>query len=198
MNTSDRSRVRARIARMAATVTILVALGGHGCAEIDGGAVDLSWTLERLDGRRVEQCIDARVDKIRLGWGGEGEYHEWNCEDRTAVTRFDIPSGERLFWVTPICVGGQPADAATYEAPAPIARTIEAGEVVTLNTVLIMVNTDCSGCACICASSHPTCSTSTATPVTERQDSTVMPIAPLRASALPARALDAILLSPGA
>jgi hypothetical protein len=157
MNTSTERRVRAAI-RMALALSLFA-----GCKDVTG--VDLSWSLEELDGRRVDNCLLARVDRIRLYWEVEGvqDHEDWPCDDSNAVTRQDVPPGDAFLWVEPICIGGVAAHPASYEAPAKVARHISRGEVITLNTVLIMVDTDCDSCTsdtpcsqcCICANALP-------------------------------------------
>jgi hypothetical protein len=145
MNSFFEGRVRACIVPMATSLSLLGA-----CNEVTG--VDLSWSLERFDGRRVETCLEARVEKIRLTWGeGDNDHEDWFCEDRNAVTRRDVPPGPALLSVEPMCFDGNAADKTTYEAPAPLAREIVSGQVVTLNTILIMVQAECDGsrpCTC--------------------------------------------------
>jgi hypothetical protein len=147
MNSPFEARVRACIVPMAISLSLLGA-----CNEVTG--VDLSWSLERFDGRRVENCAEARVGKIRLFWGDTLDTSEaWPCEDRNAVTRKDVPPGDALLRVVPECIGvGVAADENAFEAPAPIAREIVRGQVVTLNTILIMVQAECinGGPPCLC------------------------------------------------
>lgn len=77
-------------------------------------------------------------------------FDAWPCEDNRAVTGFDVPPGEAQLWVVPECAGG-PAAAETYEAPAPLVRTLTTGEVVSLNAVLVQVQiSDCALQPCIC------------------------------------------------
>jgi hypothetical protein len=147
MNSFFEGRVRACIVPMAISLSLLGA-----CNEVTG--VDLSWSLERFDGRRVENCLEARVGRIVLYWqvGDAAGSEAWACEDRNAVTRKDVPAGDAILWVEPECIGGKVvADKAAYEAPAPLAREIQRGQVVTLNTILIMVQAECgAGVPCLC------------------------------------------------
>ena len=97
-------------------------------------------------------CQTSRVEQMRLMWdvGGVTGSDAWQCEDNRAVTGFDLPAGEASLWVVPECAGG-PAATATYEAPAPVVRTLIVGEVVSLNAVVVQVQVaDCGSQPCIC------------------------------------------------
>jgi len=151
MNSFVGAPVRAGIARMAAMLPLLA--GGCSALTDDVTGVDLSWSLEALDGRRVDTCVSVRVSNIRLHWQVDGSESSeaWPCEDKTAVTSMPVMPGDAVLWVEPECLPDNTvADPASFEAPAPLARRIVRGEVVTLNTVLIMVETNCEGRPCIC------------------------------------------------
>lgn len=127
-----------------------------GCVAIDGGAIELSWSLVTTAGEPVS-CADAGVAEMQLNWNIENDgvgftrFQTFPCDPPHAATRFDIPTGTASMWVVPICKGGAPADSASYQAPAPISRVVIEGEVVTLNALLVVVRTDCSGAEpCIC------------------------------------------------
>jgi len=114
------------------------------CGEVPGGAVELSWSLESPTGGRVS-CETAGVGRVKLWWkiGATTRYESWPCDVASAVTRYSVSPGEVLLWVEPECIDGSIPSTDTYEAPAPLLRTLEAGDVVTLNGVLITVQYDC-------------------------------------------------------
>ena len=129
----------------------LLCLVVHGCNQVDGGAVELSWKLRSRAGGFVD-CVDTAVDRIQLTWTVDGEVGgaSWACAENRAVTRFDVPTGAALLKVEPRCTTGV-ADAATFDAPAPIARTVVQGAVVTLGAVVLVLQIgDCDVQPCTC------------------------------------------------
>jgi hypothetical protein len=124
-----------------AAVTLLAWPLVHGCTELELGAVEVSWDLRTVDGSGVD-CGPAGVATIDLFISddlGEGVV-AFPCEDERGVTRFDLAPGEVTLWLAPGCEADTPPGA--YRAPAPIVRTITAGEVITLDTQLIEVEID--------------------------------------------------------
>lgn len=157
VNTRDRRGVQStEIAPWALALCLCLPLL-TSCTDVTGGAVELSWLLRPSDGNEnacSEQscCETSRVAQMRLLWdvGGTTGSAEWACADNRAVTGFVLPPGEAALWVEPQCAGG-PAAAATYEAPAPVVRTLVDGEVVSLNAVVVQVQiASCESQACIC------------------------------------------------
>ncbi len=143
-------------------IVLALAAASSACIEIDGGAVELSWSLRSFDGERVDSCAKARVDKVRICWqdveGGtstgvcEGS-QSFPCGEENGVSGFEIAPGSTSFWIEPICVDGSPADVGSYQVPPPIVRTIEDGKIVTLNSLLIVVTPFASSCpsaGCTC------------------------------------------------
>ena len=137
--------------------TSVITLGTLGaCTTVDGGAVDLSWRLRTADGAEISDdhhgCEDARIAAMRLHWDVEGVTGSasWPCEDVRAITGFEVPPGRALLWLEPACVSGE-ADPASYEAPAPLERTITVGDVITLNAVVVSVQlSPCDEQPCVC------------------------------------------------
>jgi hypothetical protein len=206
MNSAGARAVRARIARLAITLAC-VAPGcadgsGLGCDEAEGGAVELSWSLEAPDGQRIERCDDVRIESIRLRWGGgtDPESDVWPCNDGSGVTNFVVPAGATPLWVEPECIEDHRLLQRTFEAPAPVVRTVENAELVTLNAVLITVETSCvypdddptSSCTCVCGALSDRCTDIEPLPV-ERDGDRPPPAPALRGSDP-----HAILLNPGA
>jgi hypothetical protein len=199
MNSAGTRAVRARIARLA---IILACVGpgcvdgsGLGCDEANGGAVELSWSLEAPDGQRVARCDEVRVARIRLLWGegGTDERADWPCDDRSGVTNFTVSPGDIPLWVEPVCVEGYRLLQRSFEAPAPIVRHIEKAELVTLNAVLITVLTDCLlRCSCVCGDAIDQCTELEPIPVESDADR------PPPDPALRASDPHAILVNPGA
>jgi hypothetical protein len=132
----------------------------HGCSEVTGGAVELSWKLRPASSSDPDKFVDCDSGKdgtrpvtaIRLDWqvGEEANYDEWPCTDNSGVTRFDLPDGMALLSVTPRCAEGAAAPD-TYIAPAPERRTVILGDTVSLGAVEIVVVTSyCDSQPCIC------------------------------------------------
>ena len=132
------------------------------CATVDGGAVELSWTLRPASSSLTDKFVscDANIDnvqfhvaEIRLDWvsmGEPGPGTAWPCGDSHGVTKFELPPGDTLLRVSPVCDSG-PAATDTYTAPAPERRTVIAGDTVSLGAVeLVLQVSSCDRQPCIC------------------------------------------------
>lgn len=142
--------------------TGLFASTGTGCVDVGGGAAELSWSIFDFTGKRIDNCADAAIDKVRLCWEPveagaevtsplactEGQWKDTPCEDNRAVTDFSIDSGSHVFWIVPLCAGGVVPDADTYEVPPPLLRNVAPGSVVTLNSQLIVAHRNATGTRC--------------------------------------------------
>ncbi len=140
-----------------ATAT-LVFLAVHGCTEVKGGAVELSWKLKAAAGAQdvfvscapdgtltnsVGSALETgQLTKIRLSWQGAGSGSgatEFNCAASHGVTTFIVPPGETFLSVSPICSGDVDPKEGTYVAPAPVERNVIAGDTVSLGAVEIVL-----------------------------------------------------------
>ncbi len=135
-----------------------------GCAEVDGGAVELSWKLRPASSSLSDKFVDCdsgregtgAVTRIRLDWemqdgSGRASFASWRCSDNVGVTGFDLPVGEALLWVTPECADG-PASPATYTSPAPQRRQVNLGDTVSLGAVELVLHVSyCGQQPCICS-----------------------------------------------
>ena len=152
MNTAGRYAVEAPTTTARVVLATLVCLGVHGCDDVSGSAVELSWILRPPTTTDAASCAQTRIRQMRLLWdvAGDAGSQAWPCTDTRAVTDFDLPAGEATLWVVPECDGG-PAAEDTYEAPAPVVRTLAVGEVVSLDAVVVQVQiANCSLQPCIC------------------------------------------------
>jgi len=137
----------------------------HGCESVDGGAVELSWKLRPASSSLEDKFVDCdpgkpgtqRVIKIRLDWevGERTGSDEWACSDNHGVTGFDLPEGNALLSVTPLCAEDRPADRASYIAPAAEQRRVIVGNTVSLGAIEIVVTVTSCGTEpgtqpCIC------------------------------------------------
>lgn len=145
-----------------AFVSAFVSLGG--CVDINGGAVELSWSFQTFQGGSInDECEDTQVESVRLCWRPRdgtndcttpGFFADFSCNEFRGITAFTIGAGEQLLEIAPICTGAtEPPDRQQYDVPAPILRDVVWGEVVTLDSLLIVIDeideesTDQS-CAC--------------------------------------------------
>lgn len=151
---------RRRAIRVAIATALCLAV--HGCNDVDGGAVELSWKLRPASSNLPDKfvgCDSGKPDTgpitaIQLDWSIEGTTatgsYEWPCDDSHGVTGFDLPPGEALLSVKPICATG-PALPASYIAPAAERRRVNLGETVSLGAVeLVVVVSYCGDQTCIC------------------------------------------------
>ena len=141
--------------------TVLYLLVHAACTDVSGGAVELSWRLRPTSGAGTSQpfidCtsgfpLTGPVTGIRLDWdvAGTQSFAVFDCNAGHGVTRFDLPPGNALLSVSPICAGG-PAAPGTYTAPAPEQRTVNVGDTVSLGAVeLILQVSSCDLQPCIC------------------------------------------------
>ncbi len=145
-------------------------LAVHGCSAVNGGAVELSWKLRSASGGLQDflDCtnvfgtnpsnqITLEVKQIRLQWevGFVTDHRDFDCTTYHGVTGFELPPGQALLSVSPICVNG-PAAAGTYIAPAPEQRTVIVGNTINLEAVELIlevpttVDPTCDVQPCIC------------------------------------------------
>ena len=141
-----------------ATTALLLAV--HGCSTIDGGAVELSWTLRPASSSDPDKFVDCEslkvgtgaVTRIRLDWtnDADSDHEEWSCGDSHGVTGFSLLPGATLFSVSPVCAGKY-ADPKSYIAPAIEERDVKVGDTVSLGAIELVVNVSyCGDQPCIC------------------------------------------------
>lgn len=140
-------------------VALLMCLAVHGCADVNGGAVELSWKLRATSGS-AETFLDCavglpgtgQVTEIRLDWDVDGvaASRSWSCDDDHGVTGFELPEGQALLSVSPVCASGLAAPS-TYTAPAPEQRKVIVGNTISLGGVeLLLEVSSCDLQPCIC------------------------------------------------
>ena len=160
-------RSPSRVTRIAAGLAAVAAVLGPGCVEIEGGAVELSWSLRTFGGSAVESCSDAAIQDIRLCWEPlvdgatttegavcrAGQRRRFSCSESSGVTGFVLQPGATAFWIEPVCEDGAAADSGTYEVPPPIVRTVQEGKIISLSSLLLVVSPLSGGCpagGCTC------------------------------------------------
>lgn len=126
----------------------------HGCTSVDGGAVELSWKLRSASGSLTDflECSNVpTLEAIQLDWevGSDAKTARWPCELGHAVTGFDLPQGQALLSVKPVCTTGNVAASGTFVAPAPELRQVIVGNTISLGAVeLVLRVPPCSPCIC--------------------------------------------------
>jgi hypothetical protein len=138
----------------------------HGCEDVNGGAVELSWKLRPASSSLEDKFVECnpgragtkRVTEMRLDWevrdlAGVAHvgFDRWACTANHGVTGFDLPEGDALLRVTPLCAEGE-AEPASYIAPAAEQRRVIVGDTISLGAVeIIVVVTVCNETQpCIC------------------------------------------------
>lgn len=141
-------------------VAIVCWLALPACQTVDGGAVELSWTLRPASSKLEDKFVDCAsgfdgtnpITRMRLDWvtGDVTDHDEWPCSDSHGVTGFSLSPGPTLFSVSPICAGKYAA-LDSYIAPALEEREVILGDTVSLGAVEVVVNvTYCEDQPCIC------------------------------------------------
>lgn len=150
----------------------------HGCTNVSGGAVELSWKLRAASGGSASfvtcdsagNLTDSNGSKlelpghlvdIRLHWEHEGvaDYKDFKCSANHGVTGFQLPPGEDFLWVSPVCDSGYLFDVEdvapnTFSTAAPEQRTVIAGNTISLGAIeLVLQVWSCNLQPCICCSS---------------------------------------------
>jgi hypothetical protein len=151
------------VAKQLRAVVFALCLAVHGCTDVTGGAVELSWKLRAATGsdRTFLDCAiqleptnqAVEVARIQLEWEVEGEpgVRSWACDDDHGATKFELPEGRALLRVTPICSNGMVAATSTFSAPAPEQRNVIVGNTISLGGVeLLLEVSSCDLQACIC------------------------------------------------
>jgi hypothetical protein len=132
----------------------------HGCIDVNGGAVELSWKLRPRSSEVEDKFVDCNsglagtnpITRMRLNWqvGEVLGSEEWPCNDSHGVTGFELPTGTALLTVVPVCAGG-PALPESYIAPSVEQRRVTTGDTVSLGAVELIVTVDyCASAPCIC------------------------------------------------
>lgn len=145
------------------------ALCWTACVDIQGAAAEFNWSVRDFSGSIISRCERAGIVEVRLAWQSlanaspeqgvdrtPDDFEPFDCDVRHGVTKFNIPPGAQLLWILPICPDGDPPAPGTYSVPPPILREMRDGEVVSLDSLLIVAHdrgADLMGCnadACTC------------------------------------------------
>lgn len=122
------------------------------------------------EARDSENNLLRAITRVRLHWQVAGSppcSRAWSCDDNHGTTRFEVPRGAASLTLTlecgratpglGECDDDQPADPATYIAPAIVQRDAIRGEVITLGAVeLVVSDVACPQEPCTCPVPPPT------------------------------------------
>lgn len=142
------------------------AIGSAGCVEIDGGAVELSWSLRSFEGNSVGNCGDVGISRMQICWQSLEDDQpldtlaclsehsaDFPCSEANGTSGFTIDPGRTAFWLEPLCENAQPPAPESYQVPPPITRQVEEGRIVTLDSLLVVVapqGEPCPDVGCTC------------------------------------------------
>lgn len=126
--------------------------------------MELSWAVFDFggDGR---SCEFSGISDVTLCWqaadGLSSEFscepessHDFDCITEQGSTPFEVPPGPTSLWIEITCAQtGAPAPLDTYQVPAPIVRTVSDGDIISLNSLLIVATergSQCGDRTCTC------------------------------------------------
>jgi hypothetical protein len=126
--------------------------GGSGALTVsDSGGRSVAIAGVPIAGAGGTMPTMPRIPNIRLYWQTSDvltppevvRSKDFKCSTENGVTNFEVPPGDALLYVAPICedeAGQFEAGACTYTAPAPVVRTMVAGQTVELGALEIILN----------------------------------------------------------
>jgi hypothetical protein len=156
------------------TLLLFLLLGGAlaACVPVNGGAVELSWTVLDAQGgcgpagsgsvsfccsqqgiSTVELCVqDCDTQDASTG-SCTGKptcpSFTFSCDRTRGATDFAISPGRKKLWITVTCTNG--ATPSGISVPEPLLRDVTSGDVTELNALLISVPSDRAACSAAAA-----------------------------------------------
>lgn len=145
-------------------VLMVSGVGLAACVPVDGGAVELAWSVRDSSGRSASctrtttsfsdalgsVALCARACTVIADGNCVGEVtcpvQTWSCERGRGTTRFEVTAGRKELWIEVTCRDGTPANVVL---PEPVVREIADGEVTQLNAILITVPASAAACSSI-------------------------------------------------
>ncbi len=131
-----------------ATAVVLALMSLCGCVAVNGGAVELEWTV-RTEGAQPTDCRTEAIGTVSLcvqdcdqltggvcGGALRCPFASFPCDRLHGATDFSIPAGRKALYITASCTDGRAAD---VRVPEPVLRDISDGNVTLLNALLIAV-----------------------------------------------------------
>ena len=146
----------------ACALAAAIAGGTGGCVEINGGAVEVPWTVFAEDGRGAINdcnCTEPAIMFVRLKLEaplGAPDQPDpcagsaacrFSCQRKTGATPFMIPPGTYQMSIEPETADGLPIDPGLVMVPAPITRDVVRGAAAELDALQITAPcaVSCSG-----------------------------------------------------
>ena len=163
MNSTTTRDVGPAVLPHGALLALAMGLAGimSGCVDIDGGAVELSWSIRTAGGQpsdcELRNPDTPDVEEVWICWAAQGQttdacftgdgaeparFAAFPCQDEHGVTGFEIESGPTLIWVQPVCSAQRLPPLDRVEVPPPILRDMVEGQVAALNALLILAEDD--------------------------------------------------------
>ncbi|MES1171866.1 MAG: hypothetical protein ABUL77_01405 [Bacteroidota bacterium] len=134
-------------------------LAGAGCVSIDGGAVEVAWSIFAPDGRAINDCgcTDPAVASLRLNLVSDPDGASqpcaglaacrFACDRKIGATPFIIPPGQYLISLVAVDQEGADIPATSVLTPPPQSRSIVRGQPTELEAFMIE-----TGCKTVCNS----------------------------------------------
>ena len=109
--------------KLSLAIALLLASGAAGCVAIDGGSVEVEWTVFAADGRGVITdcaCAEPPIAFVQLKLAGPPENPDqpdpcagnlscrFSCGRNDGTTPFFIPPGPYLMSIEPLAADGTP------------------------------------------------------------------------------------------
>lgn len=134
-----------------------VALGGLGCVDINGGAVEVAWGLFASDGRAINDCTcavpiapadsETPIAYVRLNLVSDSEPADqpcagtnncrFACNRKIGATPFMIPPGRYLMSVVAVDANGSDFPAGAVETPPAELRSVVHGQPTELDAFML-------------------------------------------------------------
>lgn len=139
---------------VASVVSIALVTASFGCVPIDGGAIELAWTVRTEDAHpadcreqgiaAVALCLRDCDDSGACTGPQRCPFMTFPCERGQGATSFSVTPGRKELWVTASCIDGS---SARIRVPEPLLRDVTTGDVTQLNALLIAVPSTGFACA---------------------------------------------------
>ena len=147
----NRVAVGVVVRAISCALTAAVGVLSGACVDVNGGAVELSWSLRTATGMETT-CQTAGITQVALcvrqcdmtTCTGPAicPAATWECDRLRGATLFDIAPGRTELTIRADCSGG----AANVVLPPPLVRDIVTGDVTQLNALLITVPSTGGAC----------------------------------------------------
>ena len=143
------------LGRLAVALGVVAAAtaGAAGCVRIDGGAVEVPWTLFAPDGRAINDCSCtapalAEIEVVVVPAAGGADVCagqsscRFACSRKIEATPFFIPAGDYNISLQALGADGA---ALPFTTPAPVRRPVVKGQLSEIDAIEIV-----APCAAVC------------------------------------------------